>query len=449
MIEIKKGLDLPIEGSPRQELGESPRIRTVAVIGGDYHGMKPTMAVSEGDRVVIGQELFSDKKNPGVIFTSPGAGEVISVNRGDKRVLQSVVIRLDDSEESKDFDLCPGDQLGTLSAEKIETQLIESGLWVSLKTRPYSKAPSPGSRPAAIFVNALDSNPLAAYPNYVINLYKRDFEHGLQVLSKLTQGKLYLCKDSYLKHDFKGASNLQEEVFGGVHPYGLSGTHIHYLEPVSANKTVWSVNYQDVIAIGKLFTEGKLWVERIISLAGPKVKDPALMKVRLGASTEDLTAGRLLPGDLRVVSGSVLSGRHAVGPYAYLDRFALQVSVLEEGRKRVFLGWQRPGFDKFSVKNVFAAKMIPGGTRFPFSTSTEGSERAMVPVGSYEKVMPIDTEPTFLLRSILTQDGDQAILLGALEMDEEDLGLCSFVCPGKVEYGPLLRKLLTVIEREG
>ena len=217
---------------------------------------------------------------------------------------------------------------------------------------------------------------------------------------------------------------------------------------MGANKTVWHVSYQDVAAIGKLFSTNRLFVERIIALAGPQVERPRLVRTRLGARLSELTDGQLRAGENRIISGSVLSGRAATGPFDFLGRYHLQIAVLSEGREREFLGWQKPGVDKFSVKNVFASRLFPGKL-FSFTTSTEGSDRAVVPISSYEKVMPLDVGPTFLLRSLITGDTDQAQLLGALELDEEDLGLCSFVCPGKHEFGPLLRKNLEQIELEG
>ena len=449
MIKIKKGLDLPIEGEPRQELGECPSIRSVAIIGDDYVGMKPTMAVKVGDEVKAGQELFSDKKNPGVIFTAPASGKIVAINRGERRVLQSVQIELDGKDEAVAFDSFKSSELGSVDLEKIKSLLVSSGLWTSFRTRPFSKVPGVGSKPAAIFVNAMDTNPLSPYPGVVIEAHKKDFADGLKVVERLTEGTVHLCHDphTYLPNELP--SKVKVNIFSGLHPAGLVGTHIHYLEPVSERKTVWHISYQDVIAIGKLFTSGKLWGKRVISLAGPLVNDPCLYEVPLGASTEDLCKGLVKEGDLRVVSGSLFSGHHAHGPFGFLGRYHLQVCVLLEGRKRELLGWQMPGFDKFSVKNAFFSKLLPGGRRFAFTTSTGGSVRAMVPVGSYEKVMPLDVEPTFLLRSLLSKDTEQAALLGALELDEEDLGLCTFVCPGKVEYGPMLREILTTIEKEG
>ncbi|NRA45085.1 MAG: Na(+)-translocating NADH-quinone reductase subunit A [Oligoflexales bacterium] len=449
MIKIKKGLDLPIDGEPRQELGECPSIKSVAVIGDDYVGMKPTMAVKVGDEVKAGQELFSDKKNPGVIFTAPASGKVVAISRGQRRALQSVQIELDGKNEALSFESYKANELDGLDFQKVHENLVKSGLWVSLRTRPFSKVPSLESKPAAIFVNAMDTNPLSPYPGVVIEAHKKNFESGMKVIAHLTAGSVYLCHDPHTYLPTGLPSKVKVHEFSGVHPAGLVGTHIHFLEPVSEKKTVWHISYQDVIAVGKLFTTGKVWGKRMVSLAGPLVKDPCLYEVPLGANTEDLCKGLVEDDDMRVVSGSLFSGHHAQGPFSFLGRYHLQVCVLREGRERELLGWQMPGFDKFSVKNAFFSKLLPGGRKFAFTTSTGGSVRAMVPVGSYEKVMPLDVEPTFLLRSLLSRDLEQAALLGVLELDEEDLGLCTFVCPGKVEYGPMLREILTTIEKEG
>jgi Na+-transporting NADH:ubiquinone oxidoreductase subunit A len=208
------------------------------------------------------------------------------------------------------------------------------------------------------------------------------------------------------------------------------------------------MNYQDVVAVGKLFTTGRLFVERVISLAGPQVKKPRLLETRIGANIDDLIAGELSTLDNRVISGSVFAGRMASEAFAYLGRYHTQISVLEEGRKREFLGWVSPGANKFSIKNVFLSKLFPG-KKFAFTTSEEGNKRAMVPIGMYEKVMPLDIQPTFLLRSLIVRDTDKAQALGCLELDEEDLGLCTFVCPGKYDYGSILRDNLTRIEKDG
>ena len=445
MINIKRGLDLPIAGAPAQRIEAGRPVRSVAVIGFDYPTMKPTMAVQVGDRVKLGQILFSDKKSEGVHYTAPGAGVVSAVHRGEKRVLQSVVIDLDGDEEVTFTSYSPA-QLDGLSSEQVRENLQQSGLWTALRTRPFSKVPAIDATPASIFVTAIDTHPLAADPAIIIAEQPEAFEAGLKVLTNLA--KVFLCKAPDASLPGESLAKVQVESFSGPHPAGLAGTHIHFLDPVSASKSVWTIGYQDVMAVGKLFTSGRLSVERVVSLAGPVVEQPRLVRTRLGANLDELTAGELQPGANRVVSGSLLGGRTAHGAFAYLGRYHQQVSCLREGKEREMLHYMRPGVDKHSILNIYISKLM-AGKKFSFSTSTNGSPRAMVPVGNYEEVMPLDVLPTQLLRALIVGDTEVAQKLGCLELDEEDLALCSYVCAGKYEYGPILRDNLTRIEKEG
>ncbi|WP_454913441.1 Na(+)-translocating NADH-quinone reductase subunit A [Stutzerimonas chloritidismutans] len=445
MINIKRGLDLPIVGAPAQRIEAGRPVRSVAVVGFDYPTMKPTMAVQVGDRVKLGQILFSDKKSEGVHYTAPGAGVVSAVHRGEKRVLQSVVIDLEGDEEVTFTSYSPA-QLDGLSGEQVRENLQQSGLWTALRTRPFSKVPAVDATPASIFVTAIDTHPLAADPAIIIAEQPEAFEAGLKVLTNLA--KVFLCKAPNASLPGESLAKVQVESFNGPHPAGLPGTHIHFLDPVSASKSVWTIGYQDVIAVGKLFTSGRLSVERVVSLAGPVVEQPRLVRARLGANLDELTAGELQPGANRVVSGSLLGGRTAHGAFAYLGRYHQQVSCLREGKEREMLHYMRPGVDKHSILNIYISKLM-AGKKFAFSTSTNGSPRAMVPVGNYEEVMPLDVLPTQLLRALIVGDTEVAQKLGCLELDEEDLALCSYVCAGKYEYGPILRDNLTRIEKEG
>lgn len=447
MITIKKGLDLPIKGSPKQEISEEKQVKTVALLGPDYNGMKPTMLVSVGDTVKLGQKLFLDKKNPGVVFTSPGAGKVIEINRGERRVFLSLVIELAGDEEET-FQSWARPELDKIDREKVQEILVESGAWTSIKTRPFSKSPILDSVPHSIFINAMDTNPLAADPKILIKGKNDLFIAGINVLSRLTDGKLYCCTAPNGKIDNLEQTKAEQHQFQGPHPAGLSGTHIHFLDPVNVDKTVWSINYQDVIAIGHLFTTGKILVDRMISIAGPEATNPRLIKTRIGANVNELIQGETSGKTNRIVSGSLFSGHKADQTLAYLGRFHHQLCVLEEGTQRELLGWVAPGSDKFSIKNVFLSALMPK-KKFAFTTSSGGNKRAMVPIGMYEKVMPLDIIPTFLLRSLIVEDTDQAQHLGCLELEEEDLGLCTFVCPGKYDYGTILRNNLIIIEREG
>lgn len=447
MIHIKRGLDLPISGKPSQKVEAGPQVTKVALTGLDYVGMKPSMLVQVGDEVKKGQALFSCKKVEGVLYTAPVSGKVIEINRGARRAFETLVIEVSGNEQVT-FENYKGTGIKDLTKEEVQALLVESGLWPALRTRPFSKAPALGSEPHSIFVTAMDTNPLAASPALIITESKDDFVNGVEILSKLTDGKTFVCKAAGVDIPKPTTTKVETKEFAGVHPAGNAGTHIHFVDPVNAKKTVWSIGYQDVIAIGKLFATGELSSERIISIAGPASVNPTLVKTVAGAHLGEVTSGKVGQGEVRVVSGSVFNGRAMAGTFSYLGRFHNQISLLNEGREREFLGWHKPGLNKFSVKRTFLHWLKPGQI-FNFTTATHGSDRAMVPVGSFEKVMPLDILPTQLLRALVTKDHDYAVELGSLELDEEDIALCTFVSPGKVDFGPALRENLTTIENEG
>ena len=444
MISTKKGLDLPIGGAPEQTLADSKTPRSVAVLGPDYVGMKPTMAVKEGDVVKRGSLLFSDKKTPGVIFTSPAAGKVSAVNRGAKRALVSVVIDVE-GEGAETF--ASGDAARS-SRESIVENLVNSGLWSAFRTRPFSRIPALDAEAHSIFVTAMDTNPLAADPLVVINDRPQEFAVGLDIIAELTAGAVHVCQEAgkFLPAGTNGRLSVAE--FSGPHPAGLAGTHIHFLDPVHAEKSVWSIGYQDVIAIGHLFTTGELDATRVVALAGPGVARPRLIKTLLGASTDELTAGELNDGEQRVISGSVLSGHRAHSGLAFLGRYHTQVSVLPEDRERRLFGYLTPGSNKHSTFPIYLSKWL-GRKTVDFSTTSNGSARGMVPIGTYDSVMPQDILATQLMRALLVGDVERAINLGCLELDEDDIALCTYACPGKYEFGPVLRQMLNQIEKEG
>ncbi|MBL4743807.1 MAG: Na(+)-translocating NADH-quinone reductase subunit A [Cycloclasticus sp.] len=444
-FKIKKGLDLPIAGEPKQVISEGNQVSSVAIIGRDYIDMKPTMMVKEGDRVKLGQILFTDKKTEGVVFTSPGCGVVKGINRGAKRALRTVVIELD-GDEQVEFAKYSTEKLAALGVADVVENLTASGLWTAFRTRPFSKVPAPATKPVAIHVSVMDTNPLAADPSVVIAVDTEAFKNGLTVLSRLTEGKVYVGKTAGMNVDVPSMVEVSE--FSGPHPAGLSGTHMHFISPVNASKIAWTIGYQDVMAVGKLFTTGHLCVDRIISLAGPKVKNPRLIKTRLGADTEELIADEINSGKIRVISGSVLSGRKANHWATYLGRYHVQISVIQEGRDRQLLGWLNPAGEKFSFTNVLFSS-FNRIKKMPMDSSAHGSPRAIVPIGVFEGVMPLDILPTQLLRALVVMDVDSAEQLGALELDEEDLALCSFVDSGKHDFGMALRNNLSHIEREG
>jgi Na+-transporting NADH:ubiquinone oxidoreductase subunit A len=449
LIKIKKGLNVPIAGGPQQDtISEGNPSKKVALIGYDYVGMRPTLAVAVGDSVKRGQLLFTDKKMEGVKYTSPAGGKIIAINRGKKRVFESVVIECDEKEDEITFDSYKEDQLPGLDVEKVKTNLIESGLWTALRARPFGKTANPAETPHSIFITAMDTHPLAPSVEKTLEGNEQAFKNGLTVISKLTEGKLFLCKSPGASIPEADLDSLSVQEFSGRHPAGNVGTHIHFLDPVHREKTVWHIDAQDVAALGKLFTTGKIPVERVVSLAGPSVKNPRLIKTRIGACMDSITADELMDGDNRVISGSVISGRTAAGATAFLGRYHQQVSALGEVRKRTFFGWLSPGLTLFSTKRIMLSSIIPG-KKFKFNTDQQGGKRSILPLGVYEDVMPMDILATYLLRALMVDDIEEAENLGCLELCEEDLALCSFVSPSKIEYGPVLRRNLTIIEKEG
>jgi Na+-transporting NADH:ubiquinone oxidoreductase subunit A len=446
-IKIRRGLDLPVEGSPRQEIGAALPVSHVGIVGRDYPGLRLGPLVEEGARVALGEPVLRDRADPRIVCTAPAAGLVVAIRRGERRALRSVVIRLD-GDEQQEFDSYESGDLDTLDRELVTRQLCESGLWPSLRMRPFNKVAVPGKVPFAITVTAIDTNPLAPDPALTIAGRPQDFSDGLRILSRLTDGMLYVCCAPGAHVPAPEAPHIITAEFDGPHPAGLPGTHMHMLCPAGAHRSVWHVGYQDVMAIGSLFTTGRLPTERIVSIGGPMLKDPRLVRTRPGASLSDLLRGELQPGESRVVSGSLLGGSEVADWGAYLGRYDNQVTVLPEGREREFLGWIAPGSKKYSITNAYLSALrrkLP----FRFTTNQNGSARAMIPIGSYERVMPLDILPTQLLRALLVGDAESAMELGCLELAEEDLALCTFVCPSKYNYGPLLRTMLDQIEKEG
>ncbi|MFC0180512.1 Na(+)-translocating NADH-quinone reductase subunit A [Thorsellia kenyensis] len=445
MIRISKGLDIPIAGEPVQSITESKTVKQQALIGFDYPGLKPSFLVEVGQSVKQGQPLFFDKKNPDIMFTSPAAGKVTAINRGEKRIFQSIVIEAETLNDDNQITFEPLNE--SASDENVRALLQKSGLWTAFRTRPYSKVPAVDAVPNSIFINAMDTHPLAANPNIIIKKYQKEFDAGVKVIAKLAP--VHLCHKSDESVTEQTISNVKTHQFTGPHPAGLSGTHIHFIDPVGMKKVVWSINYQDVIAIGKLANEGNIWANRVISLAGPVVSKPRLLEVPLGACINEIIDSEI-SHDLaktRFISGSILGGRHAKNAFAFLGRYHLQISCIAEAEHPEFLDYIRLTGERFSAMNLFFSKLFK--RKLNLTTNTEGEPRHMVPFGNYELVMPLDILPTQLLRSLIIGDTDMAQKLGCLELDEEDLALCSYVCAGKYEYGPILRAQLTRIEVEG
>jgi len=442
---LKRGLDIPISGVPEQKIYEGNNPKTLAVLGPDYKGLKPKMLINVGDKVKRGTPLFCHKDNPEIFYVSPCKGYVKSINRGQKRVLLSVVISIENLVD-KGINIVKSNSKVKHEVDFIKKCLFDSGLWTSFLTRPYSKVPSIDSQPSSIFITAMDTEPLCPDADLIINEDLESFEKGIKKISFLTKGKVFVCKKTGSKIDIKNSNTYE---FNGPHPAGLTGTHMHFLDPPNSIKTVWSINYQDVIAIGKLFITGYLDISRVISIAGPLAKKPRLIRTVFGACLTDILKDEIYVNEpCRVISGSVLSGFQAEGDLSFLGRYSRQVTLIKEDEEKLFFGWINPQPNKFSVMPVLASA-FSFFKLFSLTTNLNGGRRAMVPTGVFETLMPQDYLPTQLLRSLIVMDTDVAQSLGALELDEEDVSLCTFACPAKYEYGSALRDSLEKIEKEG
>lgn len=449
---IRKGLDLPLAGAPQQVIEDAPPVGCVALMAADTPGLRPQFEVAVGDRVRRGQPLLIDRRCPGVPHVAPADGTVRAIHRGERRAFVSLVIDVAEGDGSAPDDLgpLPADPSRADPAE-LRALMLRTGLWTAWRTRPFSAVPAADAVPQATFVTALDTAPHAPDPQVVLAGREPAWRLGLQALARLAApAPLLLCTapGSALGREVPAAVQVHE--FDGPHPAGTPGVHIHTLRPVGPEASVWHIGYQDVAALGQLLGSGRLDVTRVVALAGPAVRRPRLLRTRLGACISDIVAGELHDGEARVIAGSVLDGRAVGGePTAHLGRHHRQVSALFEGREREFFGWIAPQRDKYSLWAVVAGHFARRERGLPLTTTTNGGDRAMVPIGSYERVMPMDIMATHLLRALVVGDVEQAVALGALELDEEDLALATFVCPGKTEYGPLLRRVLERVEKEG
>ena len=434
MIKISKGLDLPISGLPSMEITDEPMVSNVALMSNDFIGMKPTMLVKEGDHVKLGEKIFEDKKNTGVFYTSPAGGVVKSINRGEKRKFLSMEIEISKNEDYVQFD----------TDKDLKSLLINSGLWNAFRTRPFNRTPNINSLPSSIFINCCDSNPLSADPYFIIKEDQENFDLALNIFTDFFECPIHLChqNDNFISN----IPNINYHQFSGPHPSGLSSTHISEIDPVNINRTVWTINYQDIISIGYLLHKSKLRTHKIISLAGPSVFDPSLIKARISGQIDQIVAGKI-KSQSRLISGSVLHGHEGSGVMNYLGYYDSQISVIPDEVNDIFLNWLMPGSKLHSKLNVFLSS-FKKPTSFIFNTSISGGNRAIVPISSYEEVIPMDILATQLLKALVVSDREMAIDLGMLELVPEDLALCSYVCPSKYDYSSILLDNLNQIYQE-
>lgn len=446
-INISKGLDLPLEGniSHFENKPETISTKRIALLGKDYHGLKPTMFVKEGEEVLQGDPLFEDKKNPGFKFLSPANGIISEINRGDRRSFLSLVIEKNNNENS--FLINPPEKETREDACKY---LIDSGTWHFFKTRPFSKVPKINTIPNEIFVSIIDSSPLSIDPLEIIDKEKDNFNTGLKFISYIPENNVHVSVLKGSNFECKQIEKVKYHQFSGPHPVGLVGTQIHFLSQVSLKNVIWSIGYQEVIRLGAILNSGYFSATKYIALAGPQVNTPCVLKTDAGSCTDELTAGMLKNEENRIISGSVFHGHHCIGSEAFLSMFSNQISVIREAKEsdREFLNWLRPDLKKHSTLRMFFTTFF-NKYKYNLSSSINGGDRAIVPIGIYEEIFPMDLMITQLLKAIVTEDTELAQNLGVLELDEEDLSICTYSCPSKYDYGSILRNILEKIEKDG
>lgn len=446
-IKIKRGLNLPISGSLQAaDAVKGPVIKHVALLPQEAVGIKTKLLCEVGDTVKIGTPLFFNKRNPQVLFTSPSAGEVLAIHRGHRRSVQSVVVMVDESDAQVEFS--PFDTSHS-SREDLVDLLCRSGFWPCLRQRPYDSIPDPANQPQAVVVSAADTRPLAPSPLLLLAGREKDFQAGLAALQKLSDGPTFVATHGGENWSAFLCDSVKHQDFAGPHPAGNVGVQIHHLAPVGPGKTTWHIGYQDVADLGLFLTTGKLTSERLVALVGPGVRQPKLLRTRKGAATGDLCALDTPFKKARFISGSALGGRicQPSTETGYVGRYTNMVTILNDAPKRRFLDWVHPFGKQHTMTNTLLAKFTKKS--FDMDTDVNGGPRGIVPIGSYEEVMPMDILPTQLFRALAGNDLETAEKMGVLELVEDDIALCEYVCPSKLELGKLLRTMLTRIEKEG
>lgn len=447
-IKIRKGLNINLEGEAEKVLEEAPVPETFAVKPPDFHDVRTKLLAKEGDEVKAGTPIFYDKDNEKVMFSSPVSGEVVEVVRGAKRKILEVKILADKEIRYEQFEKGEPKEMGR---EEVVEKLLNSGAFPFIRKRPFSVVPHPENKPKSIFIPAFDSNPLGPDLDFVYDGQKTYFQKGIEVLKRLTEGKIHLGISSDSEAEtFLDAEGVELNAFEGPHPAGNVGVHIHHLDPILPGDEVWYLYPHGVVTIGKLFQEGIFDPSKIIALTGSEVENPRYYRTRIGASIKNLVNGNVSTDkDLRYISGNALTGE-TIQENGHIGFYHDQITVLPEGNKKKFFltdGWLSPGLNKFSMSKAYPSWLFPN-KKYQLDTNKNGEKRAYVVTGQYEKVFPFEIFPQQLVKSIIIQDLDLMEKLGILEVDAEDFALCEFVCTSKQPVQKIVREGLDQLKQE-
>ncbi|MGB0430525.1 MAG: Na(+)-translocating NADH-quinone reductase subunit A [Bacteroidia bacterium] len=447
-IKLKRGHDIILEGGAIKVLGDTPQIATYALKPSNNFGIKPKLMVKQGHEVKAGTPLYFDKNNERAMFCSPVSGEVVEIVRGEKRKLLEIRI-LADKEISYE-DLGTKTEIAALDRDAVVEGLLKSGAWPMLRMRPFAKAARPSDTPKAIFISGFDSAPLAPDYNFVMQGKSEEFQNGLDVLKILTDGQIHLNLEGGTApcDTFANAQGVEKNTFYGPHPSGTVGVQIHHIDPIKKGDVVWYINPQDVLTIGKVFTEGKFDAKRTIAVTGAELGVRKYYETMLGCNIESFTKDNIVgEGGTRFISGSPLLG-DKIEANGFLSFWDCQLTALHERDYPEFQGWIMPTYKRPSASRAFPWSM-EGATKFVANTSTHGEQRAFIVTGEYERVLPMDIYPVYLLKAIMANDIEQMEGLGIYEVAEEEMAICEFACTSKQAVTDWIRYGLDLVESEG
>jgi len=443
-IKIRKGLNIKLKGKAEKILVKAVPSDRYAVKPTDFPGLTPKMLVKEGDAVKAGTALFMDKNRPEVLFASPVSGTVEAVVRGEKRRILEVVVKSDGLDVSEDFS---GVKPENLTKETVTEYLLKGGVWSYIRQRPYSIIANPQDTPKSVFISCFDTAPLAPDYDYIFQNVDPDFQTGIDTLAKLTSGKVHLCVHTEYPPaaTFMKAKNVEIHEFSGPHPASNVGVQIHHIDPVNRGEAVWCVNPQDVAIIGRLMNKAEYDASKTVVLCGSEINKPRYYKVK-GGCRMTAFAENVKPGNVRYISGNVLTGTH-VAADGYLGFYDSQVTVIPEGDHYEFMGWAMPGFGKYSAGRTFFSWLCPN-REYDLDTNTHGGLRSIVMTGQYERVFPMDIYPEHLVKAILAGEIEKMEQLGIYEVAEEDFALCEFVCTSKMDLQSIIRDGMNMMIKE-
>ena len=444
LVKIKKGLDINLKGKAAETLIDVGKSETYAVIPDSYNGIVPKLAVRVGDKVKAGTPLMFDKNHPDVKFVSPVSGEVTAVNRGEKRKILSIVVTPDTEMVYESFFV---DEPLSMSKEELKSTLLNAGLWPYIKQRPYDRVASPDIEPRDIFVTAYNTAPLAPSFDYIVKGEEEIFQMGLDILQKLTDGKVYVGVKRGSSVAPKGVEVVELE---GPHPVGNVGVMINHIKPVNKGEVVWTLNAADVLFIGRLFKKGSVDFTRLVALTGSEMTERGYARVITGCTIESLVGRKIIEGNkhVRMISGNVLSGVK-VERTDYLHAYDNQITVIPEGDDvDEFVGWATPGFGKYSVSHTYFSWLLGKNKEYVLDARIRGGKRAMIMSNEYDKVFPMDILPEYLLKAIIAFDIDKMENLGIYEVAPEDFALCEFVDTSKIEIQKIVRNGLDLLYKE-